>query len=174
MSIIMLEEVVGKKRLNDKNEPLFLVLNRLLQMIDEEEFVRDKQNTIYYKDDIILQYLNRFTDCKIAMTEYFFNWYLVNYKDEFHALKENFLNVSIKTVHLFLSNHENMIYFPLVKINEDIKAYRNGYYDSRTKRFFPSHEMDRDVFVTFYMDTDFEGTINKRHVTFSDQVSYFG
>ena len=169
----MLEEVVGKKRLSDKNEPLFLVLNRLLQMIDEEEFVRDKQNIIYYKDDTIPQYLNRFTYCKIAMTEYFFNWYLVNYKDEFEALKEKMLNVSIKTVHLFLSTHENMIYFPLVEINENIVAYRNGYYDSRTKRFFHSNEIDRDVFVTFYVDTDFDEPINKKHVTFSDQVCYF-
>lgn len=156
----------------EKDELIFMVLRRLLQMINEEQFVRDKNDSIYYKDDTIPKYLNRYTDCKVELTNYFFQWYMRHHNDEFLKTK-TVLNIAVKAVHLFLSHHDNLSYFPLVKVNEDLIAHPNGYYNTCTKDFLSFDELDADTYVIFYVDTNCKKSTNEKRVTFSDQVTYY-
>lgn len=157
----------------EKDKLIFMVLRRLLQMIREEQFVRDKNDSIYYKDDTIPHYLNRYTDCKVEMTSYFFQWYKRQHNDEFLKTTK-VLNNSVKAVHLFLSHHDNLRYFPLVKVNADLIAHPNGYYNTFTNDFLSFDELEADTYVIYYNDTDFkESTSGKRKVTFSEQVSHY-
>jgi hypothetical protein len=170
----MFDNLSKQSQINsEKDKLIFMVLMRLLQMINEEQFVRDKNDTIYYKDDTIPQYLNRYTDCKFEMTNHFFQWYMMNYNDEFIKKTKKVLNLSLKSVHLFLSHHANLRRFPLVKVNEDLIAHPNGYYNTCTKEFLPYNELDANIYVIFYVDTNFNKSTNEKRVTFSDRVIYY-
>ena len=154
----------------NSSERIFFVMKRLIQMIKTERFVRDEENNIYYVDEIIHQYLNRYTDSKIEFTNFFFSWYQQHYNHEFSALKP-LLNTALKTVHLFLSSDESIDYFPLVNIDKDIVAYPNGYHNTRTNEFV--RKMSDDVYVTEYQDVPFNNSCGGKNVTFSDDITYF-
>jgi hypothetical protein len=160
------------KDIISSNERIYFVMKRLVQMIKIEQFVRDDENNIYYIDDIIPQYLNRYSSCKIDLTDYFFTWYIKHYKHEFESIKP-ILNIALKTIHLFLSCDDSLPYFPLVNINKNIVAHPDGYYDIETKKVCALNDFDKNTYVIQYHDIPLKNNpIPKKKVSFSDDLIY--